>query len=88
MSILDKHPAPWSTDCTGRVSDGNNDPVAIAIDTDDICYASPAAERLLVAAPRLLRALANIVVMVDGPSHHRQMAIDDANALIAEIEEE
>jgi len=95
MSILDKYPPPWVTaNSWGDIEDGSGLPVVAVSDSCDNAeleygHADERGDdvkRLILAAPRLLRALSNIVVMVDGPAHHRAMAIADAEALIAEIE--
>lgn len=86
MSILDKYPPPWTLvyDC----KPGEDPEVSHVVDSHGVkvLHDQGDARSLMLAAPRLLRALANIVVMVDGPEQHRKMAISDAEALIAEIE--
>jgi len=91
MSILDRYPPPWTEGIGGDVASQNRPVISVdgyveygdvfrtGKDSDDV-------KRLILAAPRLLRALANIVVMVDGPEPARRAAIEDAKNLIAEIE--
>jgi len=66
MSILDKHPAPWTRHESGSVVDAN---VHLVMDEMSAAYGmkdGEAVERLILAAPVVLLALA-AVVSEDGP---------------------
>lgn len=91
MSVLDRHPGPWrlgspqpgSTmviDSAGvELVKGTTDPIS---EVEDLRFASPEVERIILAAPELLAALKGIVAIADRDT----VPFVAARAIIARIE--
>lgn len=79
MTILDKHPAPWAFDEEiHQLEDANGIVIAIEL--------YPPLAPLILAAPELLAALKEAVVLIKREVADRDAVVIPAEALIARIE--